>query len=141
MKKYFMAALFFIGLVLVHLPTAVAQEAENDKFSFGKVVSVTADQVTVREYDFAKDADVEVAYSVTPETELGNVNAVVDLKADDDVVIDYVEKDGKRVVTTLVKEEKGAEAPAPANPAAEVAPAAAEPAAAEPAAAEPAATN
>jgi hypothetical protein len=134
MRKFFVAVLFFLGLVLAYLPTASAQEAENDKFSFGKVVSVAADQITVKEYDFAKDADVEVAYSVTPETELGNINAVADLKANDDIVIDYLEKDGKRVVTTLVKEEKGAEAPAaPAEAAAApteaVAPAAAAPAA------------
>ena len=160
MKKFFVAVLLLLGLVLVYLPAASAQEAENDKFSFGKVVSVTADQITVKEYDFAKDADVEVAYSVTKETELGNINAVADLKADDDIVIDYVEKDGKRMVTTLVKEEKGAEAPmapaeaasaaaapvapaaeaaAPAAPAAEaVAPAPAEPAPAASPAAEPA---
>jgi hypothetical protein len=128
MKKFFVAVLFFLGLAVSYLPVAGAQEAENDKFSFGKVVSVAADAITVKEYDFAKDADVEVAYAVTPETELGNINAVADLKASDDVVIDYVEKDGKRVVTTLVKEEKGAETPAPAAeaeaPAAPAAPAA-----------------
>lgn len=141
MKKTFLAALFLLGLVLVNLPPAAAQEAENDKFSFGKVVSVAADSITVKEYDFAKDADVEVAYSVTSETELGNVNAVADLKANDDVVIDYLEKDGKRVVTTLVKEEKGAEAPAAAAAAEGTAPAdvaPAEPAAAAPEAAAPA---
>ena len=111
MKKFFVAVLFFLGLVLVHNTAAVAQEAENDKFSFGKVVAVTASDITVKEYDFAKDADVQVTYSVTSETELGNINAVSDLKVDDDIVIDYTEKDGKRVITTLVKEEKAAEAP------------------------------
>lgn len=143
MRKFFVAVLFFLGLAVSYLPAAGAQETENDKFSFGKVVSVAADSIAVKEYDFAKDADVEVSYSVTPETELGNINAVADLKASDDVVIDYVEKDGKRVVTTLVKEEKGAEAPAPATeaeapaaPAAAAAPAAevAAPVAAAPAA-------
>lgn len=113
MKQFFVAVMF-LGLVLINMPASFAQEEGNDKFSFGKVVSVAADSITVKEYDFAKDADVEVTYSVTPETELGNVNAVADLKADDDIVIDYVEKDGKRVVTTLVKEEKGTETPLPA---------------------------
>jgi FKBP-type peptidyl-prolyl cis-trans isomerase (trigger factor) len=139
MRKFFVAVLFFLGLVLVHTTTAVAKETENDKFSFGKVVAVTASDITVKEYDFAKDADVQVTYSVTPETELGNINAVSDLKVDDDIVIDYSEKDGKRVVTTLVKEEKGAEVPngqaaegdvtaAPTEEAAPVVPAEAKPA-------------
>ncbi len=83
---------------------------EEDKFSFGKVVSVVDKLVTIKEYDFTKDADVETAYAVSAETELGNINAIADLKVGDDIVIDYVERGGKRVITTLVKEEKGTEA-------------------------------
>ena len=115
MKKTLIAVLVVLGLACcLNTATVRAQEGENDKFSFGKVVSVAQDQITVKEYDFTKDADVETTYSLTPETELGNVNAVSDLVADDDIVIDFVEKDGKRVITTLVKEEKGAETPMPA---------------------------
>jgi hypothetical protein len=119
MKRSIVAVLIALALVFVaRLPVAVAQENNEDKFSFGKVVSVSAQQVTVKEYDFAKDADVEVVYTVSPETEFGNVNAVTDLAANDDIVIDYVEKDGSRIVTTLVKEDKGAEAPMAAEQAA-----------------------
>lgn len=136
MKKMILAVLFIVGVVLAGTRLGVAQEAvmgsaaavgaqeaENDKFSFGKVVSVGEDQITIKEYDFAKDADVEVVYAVTSETELGNINAVKDLAADDDVVIDYTENAGKRVVTTLVKEEKGAEVPVAALEDGAVAPA------------------
>ena len=113
MRKTLLVVLVILGLsCILNLTPARAQENDEDKFSFGKVVSVTADGVTVKEYDFAKDADVEMNYTLTPETELGNINAIADLKAGDDIVIDYVEKEGKRKVTTLVKEEKGAEAPA-----------------------------
>ena len=143
MKKSTFALLFVLAVVFaVNIPVSFAQENNNeDKFSFGKVVAVNAQEVTVKEYDFAKDADVEVAYTVTAETELGNVSAVKDLVANDDIVIDYVEKDGKRVVTTLVKEDKGAEAPVIATdvPATE-APAAIAPAATAPAATAPVAT-
>lgn len=113
MKKLMLVPLFMLVFVFaVNTAVSFAQENINeDKFSFGKVVSINAQEVMVKEYDFARDADVEVAYTITAETELGNVNAVTDLVADDDIVIDYVEKDGKRVVTTLVKEDKGAEAP------------------------------
>ncbi len=137
MKKS--TAIMFFALCcacVMRISSVAAQENNDDKFSFGKVVSVNAQQVTVKEYDFAKDADVEMVYTVTAETELGNVNAVTDLAANDDIVIDYVEKDGKRVVTTLVKEEKGTETAAAAAPAAApVTPAPADaPAAAVPAA-------
>ncbi len=148
MKKFSVAVIIALGLAcLVNIPVSRAQEnANEDKFSFGKVVSVAGQQISVKEYDFAKDADVEVAYQVTAETELGNINAVTDLAANDDVVIDYMEKDGKRIITTLVKEDKGAEAPEPAGaapeagaPAAAAAPAPAAAVAAPEAAAAPAA--
>ncbi|MBF0569656.1 MAG: hypothetical protein HQL18_02640 [Candidatus Omnitrophica bacterium] len=126
MKKFLIAVLAVLGFsCLVSLTPVRAQENVEDKFSFGKVVSVADQQITVKEYDFTKDADVETTYSLTPETELGNINAVKDLAVGDDIVLDYAEKDGKRIVTTLVKEEKGGEtvpaaedqaaAPAPAD--------------------------
>ena len=122
MKKVFGVFLMVWSfVVIVSLTSVCAQEAapampaadavlpaEEDKFSFGRVVAVADGLITVKEYDFAKDADIEVGYAVTAETEFGNINTAADLKVDDDIVIDYVEKDGKRVVTTLVKEEKDA---------------------------------
>ncbi len=132
MKKsamMFLMVLCFAALVNSTLVQAQGAAAtEEDKFSFGKVVSVVDGVITVKEYDFAKDADVETGYAVTAETDFGNINAVTDLQAGDDIVIDYIEKEGKRVVTTLVKEEKGMEAmPGEAElavPSAEVVPAA-----------------
>ena len=135
MKKLLIAVLMLVGLsCLLSLTPVRAQEnaTDEDKFSFGKIVSVGEGQITVKEYDFAKDADVETVYNLTSETELGNINAVKDLVVGDDVVLDYAEKDGKRMVTTLVKEEKGAEAPVADAQAA--VPAAAVPAAVVPAA-------
>ena len=79
-------------------------DSEEDKFSFGKVVAVGAHSVVVREYDFERDADVDVRYWITGETELGRVESLADLVADDDVVIDYIEIGSDRVATTLLKE-------------------------------------
>jgi hypothetical protein len=114
MKRAWVVVLMVAGVMTANFTASFAQEAENDKFSFGKVVNVGSGEITVKEYDFAKDADVDTAYVVTAETEFGNVNALADLVPNDDVVIDYVEKDGKRMVTTLVREEKGAEMNMPA---------------------------
>lgn len=118
MKKGIVAFMLGAVLLISGAGFSAAQEIEGDKFSFGKVVSVGADQITVKEYDFAKDADVEVVYSVSAETEYGNVTALKDLAAGDDIVVDYTEKDGQRLVTTLVKEEQGVEIPVGEVPAA-----------------------
>ncbi len=82
---------------------------DEDRFSFGRVISVGAEAITVREYDFERDEDVEVVYEVVPETEFGNIDELAELQPDDDVVLDYQVVDGERVATTLVREEAGEE--------------------------------
>ena len=59
MKKSAVMMLVVLGLALT-MTSVRAQEnagADEDKFSFGKIVSVSAQQITVKEYDFAKDAE------------------------------------------------------------------------------------
>jgi len=88
----------------------VGAPASEDRFSFGKVISLVSNILTVKEYDFAKDADVETAYLLQAETEYGNVSEERPLQIGDDVVLDYLERDGQRLVTTLVREVPDTEA-------------------------------
>lgn len=81
-----------------------APSEDDDKFSFGRVVAVYAHSFVVREYDFARDRDVDVFYWVTSVTDLVNLPSLAQLAAGDDVVIDYLELAGERIVTTLVRE-------------------------------------
>ncbi len=84
-------------------------EPDAGKFTFGKVVSVSDGTLVIREYDFATDAAVEIGYATTDQTELGNINQIADLKDGDDIVVDYTETAGNRIITTLVKEKKNEE--------------------------------
>lgn len=77
---------------------------DEDRFSFGKVVSVSRFVITVREYDFAQDKDIESTYYATPETEYGNIASLTELKKNDDVVMDFMIIHGRRVVSTIVRE-------------------------------------
>ncbi len=87
-----------------------------DRFSYGKVFSVSEDLLILREYDFAKDMNVDVTYKIKPETEFGNIKGMADLRAGDDVVLDYGEDGHQRTVTTLVREEKEEPIIAPTEP-------------------------
>lgn len=83
------------------------RDSENsERFTFGKVVQVLTKALLIREYDFARDADIEVRYELQRATEYGNLTPEQPLQAGDDVVLDYLERDGRRLVTTLVREEK-----------------------------------
>jgi hypothetical protein len=84
-------------------------------FAFGKVLSLTGREIRVLEYDFERNASAIVAYTVTPETAYDNGVRLSDLEAGDDILVDYLERGGRRRVTTLVREEKVVEN-APAAP-------------------------
>lgn len=94
----------------IHCPDNVETYAEGDDFfCFGKVVEFTTDTLTIKEYDFARDADVQVSYKVTPQTEYGNVASLEGLKVGDDVVLDYQKTATTNWITILVREETGVE--------------------------------
>ena len=94
----------------IHGPDNVPAGAEGDDFfCFGKVVEVSADTLTIREYDFTLDADVNQTYKVTPSTEYGNVTSLAGLRAGDDVVLDYQRTSTANWITVLVKEVTGDE--------------------------------
>jgi len=81
-------------------------ESTNDRFSSGKIVRITKTSLTLLEYDFAADADKEFEYVVASETEYGKVEKLKDLQLGDEIVVDFIESEGKRVIMKLVKEEK-----------------------------------
>lgn len=76
-------------------------------FSIGRVVEVSGGSLTIREYDFSKDSDVEAVYRVPPTAEFGNIETLAGLNAGDDVILDYQMLDDIRIVTMLVKQERG----------------------------------
>lgn len=108
--------------------------AEDVNYSYGTVVSITGDQLVVLEYDYDKDAEVEVTYQVPATAEFNNVKTLADLKKDDNIEIYYKEAEGKKVAEIIAleiltpegeMEEEGAEimeAPVDVLPEGEVAP-------------------
>ena len=85
--------------------TDAAASEDEDKFAFGSVVSFSNGNITIKELDVSNSNDVEAVYTVNAETEFGDVDTAAHLKAGDNVVLDYIEKDGKRIITTLVKQD------------------------------------
>lgn len=117
MKGYLVVAGLVLGLLLCSVPgISLAQEVEELEYSWGKVSSVSSEQIVVTEYDYDADKEVDVTYTLDPEVELKNVESLEDIKVGDSVEIDYVVKDGKRVakiITTV--EEPSEEEPTPSE--------------------------
>ena len=77
-------------------------------FTFGKITAVSGRCFTLKEYDFARDTDVENRYQLLPDTTTGYISAERPLQIGDNVVLEYLEKDGQRLVNTLIREETDA---------------------------------
>ena len=140
MKKLVVILASFLFLTHMAGFAVAAPEEVETEYSYGTVKSVSGAQVVVSEYDFEKDADVDVTYTTDGSTQFEGVTNLAGAAAGDDIEIDYVVKDSNKVATLVSVEKATAEAAAPAAP--EVAPAAPvvpEAAPATPAAAAPAA--
>ena len=87
-------------------PAAATEEAADEtEFSYGTVKSVTGNQLVVSEYDYDADKDIDVTYTVPPEAKLENVASVQEIAAGDIVDIDFVAKDGQKVVSLITVEK------------------------------------
>jgi hypothetical protein len=83
--------------------------AEDINYSYGVVVSATANQIVLLEYDYDRDEEVQVVYTVDKSTELNNIGSMDQLKKDDNVEVYYKEANGQKMATSLEKEEIPAE--------------------------------
>jgi len=116
-KKVLLAAILGLAFLGILAGSAVAQEEEEVLGTYGHVVKVTGNQLTISEWDIEKEAMVDVSYTVDAKTKLINVGALKDLKADQSVDINYVVRAGKNVAVDLTLEipsddEEEEEAPA-----------------------------
>ena len=106
-------------------PAAESSDAtleDETEFSFGTVKTVTENQLIVSEYDYESNADVDVTYEVSPQTEYENATSLKDIAVGDSVDVDFLVKDGKKtaVAVTVEKpltEEEQADLDAAAEPA------------------------
>ena len=95
--------LLVAGCFIVSLPMVPAwgqEDLENYEFydfTFGTVVRISKVSITILEYDFEKDEDVEMAYDLVESTELINIEAISDLRIGDEIEMEFKEEEGKRL--------------------------------------------
>lgn len=117
-RKLFVFTLITGVLVILSGPLAIAQEAQEIpemeemeemeeiyEFTFGKVVKISNDQLTILEYNFETEAEAEATYDITQTTDLMNIDALSSLRIGDEVEIEFRGDNGKRVIMSLAKDE------------------------------------
>ncbi|MBL7132091.1 MAG: hypothetical protein ISS45_11950 [Candidatus Omnitrophica bacterium] len=111
MRKYLgIAIVLMLGFLMCSTPgISLAQEEEETEYSWGAVSSVSSNQVVITEYDYDSDEGVEVTYTVDPNAELKNVDSLKDIAAGDNVDIEYVVRNGKKVAKIITVEKSSSE--------------------------------
>lgn len=113
MKKLFTCILLVLFAMNVSSGERLFGEEEKSNYSYGKIVSVSGNSVTISEAIYNEDTDKEtfeeIMYSVAPDAVLENTTSIDSLSPGQEVDIEYVEKEGKKTANYLyaytVKEE------------------------------------
>lgn len=110
MKRYIMGAmvLAFLFLMCYISGVSLAQEEEVE-YSWGRVSSLSSNQIIVKEYDYESDEEVDVNYAVDPEVKIENVNSLKEITIGDSVGIDFVVRDSKKVAKVIIVEKSSYE--------------------------------
>jgi hypothetical protein len=79
------------------------------EYSWGRVSSLSSNQITVKEYDYESDEEVDVTYAIDPEVKIENVNSLEEITIGDSVGIDFVVRDSEKVAKVIIVEKSSYE--------------------------------
>ena len=82
-------------------PQAGQPAGEEPEYAFGTVKNVSGDQLAINEFDYDTGEEKEVTYAVDSKTQFDNVASLKEVAVGDEVDVDYLEKDGKKVAVTV----------------------------------------
>ena len=72
------------------------------EYAFGTVKKAAADQVLISEFDYDTGEEKEVSYQLDPKVEISGAASVAEIAPGDEVDVDYVTRQEKRVAVSLV---------------------------------------
>ena len=84
---------------------AVNSQAEMTEFSYGTVKSVSTNQIVITEYDYDKDEEIDISYTVDQNTEFEGVKSIQDIVIGNNVDIVYSVVDDKRIAQSITVEK------------------------------------
>jgi len=96
MARYIICALA-IGALLVVPQAAFSQDDEEEiDFNSGTVVSIQKDagEITLTQYDWDSDSDIEVRYKVAPDVRVENTDAWYSIKPGSYVDFEFMKEEG-----------------------------------------------
>ncbi|MFB0561836.1 MAG: hypothetical protein ACETWM_11600 [Candidatus Lokiarchaeia archaeon] len=110
MKRHIMGAAVLALLFLMCYMSGVSLAQEEElEYSWGRVSSLSSNQIIVKEYDYESDEDVDVTYVIDPKVKIENVNSLEEITVGDSVGIDFVVRDSEKVAKVIIVEKSSYE--------------------------------
>lgn len=103
-----------VGLLILNISAfgmaslSIAQEEAAEEvweFTFGKIVRISKEQITIMEYNFEQEKEMEGVYEIGEQTEFLNVDGLSGLRVDDEVEIEFKPANGKNLIMAIAKDE------------------------------------
>jgi len=111
MKKYLVIFGILTGISLsINLSTAAQDDTAADvdealEYTYGSVVAVSPTQITISEYNYETDEEVQTSYAVDAETKVTNAASVQDLVKDDNVDVYYKVTTGDQKIAKMITKD------------------------------------
>jgi len=110
MKRYMMVATVFVLLFSMCYSSGVSLAQEEElEYSWGRVSSLSSNQIIVKEYDYESDEEVDVTYAIDSKVEIKNVNSLEEITIGDSVGIDFLVRDSEKVAKVIIVEKSSYE--------------------------------
>lgn len=101
MRGILVIMLTFCFLAQSYCNVALAENEDEMEYAWGVVKEVSNDSIVVTKYDYDTDVDTDVAYSISSDTAVYNVETLDDISIGDTVEIEYFIAGGNKKVKTI----------------------------------------
>lgn len=93
------------GLVLAVtvLAGGVLMAQEEQEFTYGIITRIEGNEITLSEYDYEQDLDVNMVYTVNEQTIFENISSIKELQVNDSLDLYFREENGTRIATSILK--------------------------------------
>ena len=110
MRKNFLSAAYFSAFAFFLITSVIStEEVSSTGFAYGTVVNVAEDYLTVSEYDYENDEEVEKNYFVDSQAEIKGADSILGIAVDDNVDIAYRISNGKNIAQSITVEKPSEE--------------------------------
>lgn len=101
--RRFLSVMLTVSILCFSSGLSLAQEQDMD-YVWGTVVKVSPEEITVSEYEYDLDEEIDVVYKIDPDVKLEGIDVLNELSEGDSIEIAYVIKGKNKIAKSITLE-------------------------------------